>query len=290
MAMEFTTQANRLPLKLRLLKAAVATVSRIAPSLVAGYGFNLFITPRPRPITPQQREFLATGERFSVPHKGQDLVAYRWGEGKTVLLVHGWQAHAATMQHFVKPLVEAGYRVVAMDAPAHGDSSGKRLDLLQYGEAIISAINTLGGVHALVAHSIGATSVATMLGTHKHYRINKTVLIAPIDKMTNMLDRYAAGFGLTDRVQKAMANIFVRRFGHPPQYYSNPDLLEDYQNSMLIVHDKQDKLVPYEAGVAIASKVKSSRLLTTEGLGHRRVLAHAGTIQEIVDFVSEEAS
>lgn len=289
MVMEITTQANRLPLKLRLLKAAVAGVSRIVPSsVVAKYGFNVFITPRRRPITPQQREFLATGERFAIPYEDQDLVAYRWGKGETVLLVHGWQAHAASMQHFVKPLVNTGYRVVAMDAPAHGDSAGKKLDLIRYGEAIISAINALGGVHALVAHSIGAFTVAIMLGTHKHHRVNKTVLLAPIDKMTNMLDPYMRGFGLPDSVQEAMNDIFKRRFGHTPQYYSSPDLLEDYPNPMLIVHDKKDRVVPYEAGVAIADTVKSSRLLTTEGLGHRRLLAHAGTIQQVVDFVSED--
>lgn len=65
------------------------------------------------------------------------LKTYEWGEGeKTILLVHGWQSRGTALRSFVPKLKEAGFRVVAFDAAAHGDSSGKRVDLLDYGGAI----------------------------------------------------------------------------------------------------------------------------------------------------------
>ena len=284
---QFATQANRLPLKLRLLKAAIAGASIIAPQAVAQYGFNLFITPKRRPISEKQRRFLETGEQFTIPYQSQQLVAYRWGQGPIVLLVHGWQANAATMQYFVNPLVEAGYQVVAMDGPAHGASPGTQLHLLQYGDAVLSAINALGGVHAIIAHSVGGASVATMLGTHLHFRIDKVVLVGAVDKLTSMLDRYAEGFGLSAGVRHAMDTVIESRLGHPPQFYSNPDLLADFPRPVLVVHDRNDDIVPFAAAEAITNNVKSSRLLATNGLGHRRILRDEDTIHQIVEFIRE---
>ena len=287
MALEFSVQTYKLPLHLRLLKMLIATISKFAPQYVARYGFDMFITPKRRPFTDKQRSFLETGERFSIPFQSYDLVAYRWGAGKRVLLVHGWESNSAVMEYFVNPLVNAGYEVIALDCPAHGNSSGKQVDLLQYGESILCTINYLGGVHALIAHSIGATASAVVLGTHMHYTIQKTVLISPIDRMTNIFALYANGLGLNTNVQDAIYNILEKRFGHPPQYYSNPDLLEHYPHPMLIVHDKDDRVVPFSWGQAIGEKVKSARVLVTNGLGHRRILKDDKTIEHIIGFVKE---
>ena len=50
---------------------------------------------------------------------------FAWGAGPSVLLVHGWEGRGAQLGALVDPLVAAGYRVVALDGPAHGDSPGR---------------------------------------------------------------------------------------------------------------------------------------------------------------------
>lgn len=44
------------------------------------------------------------------------------GEGPAVLLLHGLGTSLITWQRNVAPLVDAGYRVLALDLPGHGDS------------------------------------------------------------------------------------------------------------------------------------------------------------------------
>ena len=44
------------------------------------------------------------------------------GRGPPVYLVHGWGGQRAHLAVFVKPLVEAGYRVIAFDLPSHNES------------------------------------------------------------------------------------------------------------------------------------------------------------------------
>lgn len=287
MALEFATRSDKLPLKLRLLRLSIAGISRISPPTVARYGFKLFITPKRRPIREEDRKFLSTARRFSLPYGDFELVAYSWGAGKRVLLVHGWQANAARMRSMVQPLVDAGYEVIAFDAPAHGESTGSQVDLVQFGEAALHVMHSVGGVYGVVAHSLGAAAVATVLSTHKHLRVAKTVLIGAVDSLSSMLNRYSEGFGLTERVHQEIAQIIEERLGKPPAFYSNPDLLQDYPDPLLIVHDQDDKVVPFQAGVAIASKAPTAKLIATSGLGHRQILRNQQTIRQIIDFLDD---
>ena len=48
------------------------------------------------------------------------------GEGPVVLLVHGLGSSLITWYRNMDPLVEAGYRVIALDLPGHGDSDKPR--------------------------------------------------------------------------------------------------------------------------------------------------------------------
>ena len=48
------------------------------------------------------------------------------GEGPAVLLLHGLGTSLITWQRNVAPLVDAGYRVLALDLPGHGDSDKPR--------------------------------------------------------------------------------------------------------------------------------------------------------------------
>jgi alpha-beta hydrolase superfamily lysophospholipase len=52
------------------------------------------------------------------------LAIRRWGEGRTVLLVHGWSGSHSDMHGLVPALVAAGIAAVTLDLPAHGDSTG----------------------------------------------------------------------------------------------------------------------------------------------------------------------
>ncbi len=53
----------------------------------------------------------------------------------------------------------------------------------------------------------------------------------------------------------------------------------------LIIHDRNDDVIPYLSGAAIARAWKSARLMTTRGLGHRRILQSPEVIKEVVDFI-----
>jgi predicted ATPase len=57
---------------------------------------------------------------------------------------------------------------------------------------------------------------------------------------------------------------------------------------MLVIHDQDDREVPWADGAAIAAAALDARLVTTHGLGHRRILRDPSVIEASVDFVAGE--
>jgi hypothetical protein len=55
---------------------------------------------------------------------------------------------------------------------------------------------------------------------------------------------------------------------------------------MLVVHDRDDREVPFADGAAIAAVWPGARFLETSGLGHRRVLRDPAVVEAVVDFVA----
>src|ERR671918_336718 len=73
-----------------------------------------------------------------VEHKRRLISTWRWGsrDAPAVLLAHGWGGNAAQMRPFVFPLLQAGYRVIAYDQPAHGVSGGRVTGLPDFADVL----------------------------------------------------------------------------------------------------------------------------------------------------------
>ena len=94
--------------------------------------YQAFFSPSQYEVKPADREVIERGNNYRLPFVGGELAITTWGEsGPAVLLMHGWGGARAQMTGFVNPLLSAGYRVVAYDQPAHGESDGKLTNLLE---------------------------------------------------------------------------------------------------------------------------------------------------------------
>jgi pimeloyl-ACP methyl ester carboxylesterase len=64
------------------------------------------------------------------------------------------------MSGLARALVGAGFRVVAYDAPAHGESTGRFASLPEFARALADVAEALGKIHGLFGHSLGGAAVA----------------------------------------------------------------------------------------------------------------------------------
>jgi pimeloyl-ACP methyl ester carboxylesterase len=255
----------------------------LTPGVVERAAADRFAEPR-RPAQPTA-PYVAGLEahRFSVDVRGQEIAAWDWGEGPTVLLVHGWNGQAAQLAAFVQPLVTAGYHVVAFDHVAHGASEGERATLVDLIEAVQAVAARVKPVHGVIAHSLGATATAVALA--RGLEVERAVLIAPPAEVAPFARAFAATLGLpAPRVDGVLEQIRIA-LGGDLDAFDLRVLAPRVRTPLLVMHDGQDRSVPFVHGKALAQAAPNARLQRLVDLGHVGALVDRRSIATAVEFV-----
>ena len=105
------------------------------------------------------------------------------GEGRPVVLIHGWPLSGKSWENQVGPLVDAGYRVVTYDRRGFGESS-KPYDGYEYDTLAADLRALLDELDlrdvTLVGFSMGGGEVARYLGTYGPDRVRSVVLAGAV--------------------------------------------------------------------------------------------------------------
>jgi len=270
-------------LVLRSVSRGMRGLHLASPNLAARAAFRLWTSPRR--FTPPKREHAVTesAERFRVPYGLGSLQGYSWGEGDPVLLVHGWEGRGPQMGHFVQPLVEKGHRVIAFDGPGHGRSDGKRATLPAFAEAVHAVLRIEPGVRRIVTHSFGGPSTLFALSSGR--KIERMALVSPPDA-SRALDRFSDVLRLPED-QRARLKAYTReRFGVSPSDLTPERLFQGIEGDLMVVHDTQDRMVPYGDGEMLAEH-SGAEFHATDGLGHLRILRDQDVVTKVTDFIAD---
>ena len=156
--------------------------------------------------------------------KGEVRLHYQdYGQGKPVVLIHGWPLSGRSWEAQILPLVEAGFRVITYDRRGFGDSSqpwsGYDYDTFaQDLEALLDAL-TLQDV-TLVGFSMGGGEVARYLGLYGSKRISKAVFAAAVTPYLLKTDEHPEGpvteqaIAEKDAAIRADRLVFLEKFTH----------------------------------------------------------------------------
>ena len=284
------------------LRALFRGITPVSPAAAAALAMALFRRPPRHRDTEEERTALARAERLPVSLDGRLVAAWRWGQGPAVLLVHGWGSRGSRLVSFVAPLTEAGYSVVAFDAPGHGASAGRLSSLPQFISVIQAVARELGDngesgsgcrsagpvpatFSGIVAHSMGAA--ATTLAMSRGLRAGRVVFLAPAVDPIGYTERFAEMVGLTPDILDRMRRSIERRFG---QSWDDLEVLRPAATMtapLLVFHDRDDRDVEWSNGQAIAGAWPGAELVTTTGLGHRRIVHDPAVVSRAVAFLAE---
>lgn len=129
----------------KLIGLYINALAFVAPRVAARKGFDLFRHPFRGKLQAHHHAFYDSADKFDFMLHGDTIQAYRWGHGdKKILFLHGWQSHSFRWKHYIEALDKARYTIYAMDAPAHGLSTGRFMSVPQYSEAIEKMIREMG--------------------------------------------------------------------------------------------------------------------------------------------------
>ncbi|PZX17671.1 pimeloyl-ACP methyl ester carboxylesterase [Palleronia aestuarii] len=112
-----------------------------------------------------------------------ELYVKDWGEGRPVVLIHGWPLNADSWEHQAMALTEAGFRVISYDRRGFGRSGqpfrGYDYDTMSDDlSSVISALD-LRDV-SVVGFSMGGGEVSRYMSRHGNARLRQAVLVSSI--------------------------------------------------------------------------------------------------------------
>lgn len=282
------TKNETVPWQFGVARLMFGWLGTLIPKRTSQYALKLFSTPRRRSIPKREQGVLDDAQPVQIYHGELELEGYMWGEGPVIVLVHGWEGRATNLGAFVPPLVEKGYRVVSFDGPAHGNSPGKRTNLVDFGEAIREVIKEIGTVHGIIGHSFGAASTILALIKRPKPAVEKIVLVGSPSELQDVIGRFATFLNLPEQVIRNMYGGLYILTGKPVEFFSVRARAPSLKIPALVVHDRTDQEIPFSDAEKIVSEWSEATLMATEGLGHKRILREPRVVEKVVKFLAGE--
>jgi pimeloyl-ACP methyl ester carboxylesterase len=253
----------------KLLGLYINILSYIFPKKATKLAYRFFSEPRDGRLQKEMLpEILKEAHAEMVTHGDHVFQMYTWkGNDTKVLLVHGWESNAARWEELIAHLKRSGSTIIALDAPAHGLSSGTEFNIPRYAEFIDVVVKKFEPNY-LVGHSVGG---ATALYYQSHYPNNSiekmAVLGAPCD-LSTLLNNYAGMLSLNSNAYVLLKKHFVDHFRIKTEEFSGSLFASKIKVKGLLAHDTNDAVVPFREGKKIADAWPDAEFVVTKGLGH----------------------
>lgn len=255
----------------------------LLPKLAGKQAFYFFCIPFKAKLNAKKQEYLTNSNTKTLTVDDKNLATYSWGTGsKTILLVHGWQSHSYRWKNYIEKIDKKTYRVVAFDAPGHGNSEGLYSNVPLYEKALQEVVKEYGVPSTIIGHSIGAFSSMYFLQKN-NLNIDRFISLATPFSANEFVKFFRAELKLSERAIKNMKAYFTQYVGKRPEDFSITAFGKSIVTPSLLIHDKEDTSTPFTNSQTLSEVLKGSELIITEGFGHK--LKSREVIEKVIEFV-----
>jgi pimeloyl-ACP methyl ester carboxylesterase len=264
-----------------------ATLGPLFPGLMGRWAYRLWFRTRRFPESAAGKRIVRSAQRETLLVDNIPIAIYIWGRGPVVLFVHGWSGRGSQVAAFEEPLTAAGFQVVAVDAPGHGETPGDSTNILECA-AVVQAVSTqFGPVYAALTHSFGGMVLAYAM--NQGMSVERVVAISAPALVDYLIEGFAQTLAIPETVIAAMRKRMEQQF--PDSLWERLSTVHNVQNldaPALIIHDENDISVPWQQGRIIADAWPGARFMKTSGLGHGRILRDKQVVEAAVEFIASE--
>ncbi|PJC95269.1 alpha/beta hydrolase [Aeromonas lusitana] len=239
----------------------------LAPAHAKRTASKLLLTPqRPDRDTPAPAGLV----QQAVHTREGTLMSYRLGKGPVWLLMHGWSGSASQFYPLMSHIAAQGFTALAYDHPAHGQSEGHTGHLPRFVRAFDELLERVGPIEGVITHSMGGA--VTLASQHPALDRLPLLLISPVLDYVPQLYGMVARSGYSIRLFDAVVKEIEQEYQHPLSTVDPLGRLVSRTGQALIVHDEEDRFAPHQDSLRAAQDGRT-RLVSTRGLGHGRILA-----------------
>lgn len=269
-------------------KKIVRIASTVFPKAVASFAYNQLINPQVRKLREHELATLDKATKEIFPFEGFDIRLYAWGSGDTkVLLIHGWEGQAGNFSDLIEELVLNDFAVYSFDAPSHGFSSKGKTSLFEFSD-LVGVLIRKYDVRLLVSHSFGGVATTYALFRNPDLVIGKYVLLTTPDAFIERINNVSETVGISPKVKKILIDRLESEMGLEVENLNVRDFVKSINvKQALIIHDKNDRVIPIERSKRVHENWKVSELKEIEGTGHFRILRTKEVIKQVVEYLKK---
>ena len=272
---------------LRYVRTKFKVLSSVSKRKAAEKAFQLFCTPQLRTKKTLPPVF-SKADDIEFSFEGNLVRGYRWNSAarRKALILHGFESSIVNFDRYINPLIKKGYEVLAFDAPAHGRSTGKTINVVVYKNLIQYIWRRYGPIDSFITHSFGGLALSLALEELPHDSATKIVFIAPAAETKTAIDNFFKLLQLNGDVRKGFDDIIEETGGKPPEWYSFSRVAAKIKGQVLFLQDKDDHMTPLSDVKPIMNRNYSNfHFVISEGLGHRRIYRDEQSLEKIIDFL-----
>ncbi len=289
---------------MKVIRSVFGAAEHVAPRLSGRAAFELFCrTPNVKSLSDGERRAVERASAFMSEARHHRLKTrtdcvtvheFRPEPGReprgTVLVIHGWRSRTEYMRALIEGYRDAGYKVVSLDLPGHGQSQGRRLTMVSAVDAARIAGEWFGPFDAVVGHSFGGAiatnAVAGSIRNIPPLAASRLVLIAAPSSLPAIFADFSRALNVGPRSQSVMADTVERIAGRPLHDFTGDRQLVEATVPTLVIHAPDDREVHADHAKRYANAGEHVHLHWADGLGHRRILADRDVVARAVGFVT----
>ena len=278
---------DKTPIILKMVRWIFPKLEVLAPTLANNLFVKVFFSPLKYVVPPKELEIVKRADKFNIYAANKKIQCYSWGKGPVVLLVHGWGGRSSQFRKFVDALVTAGFRVIGFDGPAHGNSQGRKTNIIEFEQTLLKLYEAVGEPHAIITHSFGGSAVlyAAMNGL----KVNKLINIVSPTIGDEIINTYLKAIRGSWKTGNYFKSFMIKKYGKPFDEFTALHFIKHLPQKidLLLIHDEDDEEVSIRHSHELIKIYPAAQLYVTKGLGHTRILKDDDVIRQCVTFVSK---
>lgn len=272
----------------RLTGKYLNATAPLFPKLNREQAFKLLCKVQAVPISKEGYDFFETAETSYIEVPQASIAVHKWGNGpKKILFLHGWMSHSKRWQPYINKLDTSEYTIYSLDAPAHGLSKGKTMNIEMYRQATEAIIQKLGGVDHLVCHSLGSLVGAYTFLANKEIQVNDYIIMGAPAGMNSIYGFFRDALKLSNKTIDNLGIKVDSVLKVPASQLTMKHFFDEAERSIFVVHEESDKITPIsEIKKAIQATNTPIQTWFTTGQDHN--LTETETVETIINHITEK--
>ena len=281
-----------------MAKTAIRLLSHLFPRPFTRKAYYQLTHPQVKKLRPHELTMMDKAETAEVRYQNTVVKTYRWAGGdKLLMLMHGWEGQAGNFADFIVPLQQAGFTIVAFDAPAHGLSPRSETSLVEF-VAVARHFLRVWQPQYLISHSFGGVPITYGLQSSPEIAIEKYVVLTTPNRFVDRVADIAEQVGIAQKVKDRLLRIMEDKFDMlEPDMPKGTIRAEDLNvadwvpkvkvKEALVLHDTNDQIIPIAQSKTVANAWPVAQFEEIQGTGHFRMLRTEAVIHRVVEFLTD---